>query len=385
MSEKSTGKSPRIFLSAGEHSGDLHSANLIRALKTRSPGAKFAALGGDAMEEAGASLVHNMLGQFSIMGFLDVPRILPAIKRVRTKALALVDQWKPDAAVLVDYPGFNINLAFHLKKRGIPVFYYICPQIWAWAPWRIHKIARRIDKALVVFEFEEEFFSRYGVPVEYVGHPLGDFFSGLELDKEFLRRGPLSGKRFLVTLLPGSRSKEITAGLPVKAEAAKIIAEARAEATFAVPVKTEQHAALARTIVEKAGLDAHVFVGKTHEVMSITDFALATSGTATLELAHFGVPMVVLYRTNPAGLFFKSILLTTPDIALANIVAGRRIVPEMVYWRNRSETIAAMALAIMNDPEALADARKSVRKVGERIDAPGASAAAAKSILDHLR
>ncbi len=384
MNQESASRRLRIFLSTGETSGDIHASNLVRALRRLAPGVQCAALGGEALEAAGATLLHNMLGEFAVMGFRDALRVLPAIRRLRDDTLDRLDDWRPDAAVLVDYPGFNINLALHLKRRGIPVFYYICPQVWAWAPWRVHKIARRIDRALVVFEFEREFFARRGVPVEYVGHPLGDLFAERKLDGEFLDSWPGADAPFLVALLPGSRTREIAAGLPVKVEAALRMREALPDATFAIPLTSDRHAALAAKIAADGGLACEVLVGRTHEVMSRARFALATSGTATLELAHFGVPMVVLYRTTPTGLFFKRFLLTTPHIALANIVAGREIVPELVYWRNHADTIARLALDIITDPARLEATARAVREVGSRIDSPGASDTAARAILEGI-
>ena len=336
------------------------------------------------MEGAGARLIHNMLGEFAVMGFADALRVLPAIRRLRDETLAHLDEWRPDAAVLVDYPGFNLNLALHLKRRGIPVFYYICPQVWAWAPWRVRKIARRVDRALVILPFEEAFYRERGVEAKYVGHPLGDVFAQRKLDEVFLAKPEIGGAESLVALLPGSRSKEIEAGLPVKVGAARIMKEAMPQLTFAIPVTTERHAEEARRIAAEGGLDAAVYVGKTYEVMSRAKFALATSGTATLELAHFGVPMVVLYRTNPAGLVLKRLLLTTPHISLVNIIAGREVVPELVYWRNSAERIAGMALGIMRDPQRYEEAKRGVRAVGEGIEAPGASERAAVEILGAL-
>jgi lipid-A-disaccharide synthase len=371
----------RLFVSAGEPSGDIHAANLIHACRALDPSLEMAALGGPAMEAAGARLLHNMLAEFAVMGVAGALRVIPAIHRLRNETLSFLDEWKPDAAVLVDYPGFNVNLAAHLKRRGVPVFYYICPQVWAWAPWRIRKIARRIDKALVVFPFEEDIFRRAGVPVEYVGHPLGDLFASRPLDNAFITNGPLAGSPFVIALLPGSRTHVVRSGFPVKAAAAKIIQSARPDATFAVPVANAAHAEIVKSIAAAQGLDCHVFVGKTHEVMSLSSFALATSGTATLELAHFSVPMVVLYRTNLLGLALKSLLVTTPHIALVNIIAGRRIVPEIVYARNIAPSIASTALGILNDHPRYDEMRREVRNVGALIDAPGASTRAAAAIL----
>lgn len=375
---------PRIFISAGEPSGDLHAASLVRAIKAARPGAEFAALGGNAMESAGAALIHNMLGQFAVMGFIDALRVLPAIRRLRDETLTFLDGWKPDAAVLVDYPGFNLNLAYHLKERGIRVFYYICPQVWAWAPGRIRKIAARVDKALVVFPFEADLYRHGGIPVEYVGHPLGDVFAARPLDREFVERGPLAGAKLLVALLPGSRTREIRVSFPVKAEAALIIKAEHPGATFAVPVTTVEHARIVEGIAKSAGLDCTVLVEKAYEVMSLASFAITTSGTATLELAHFGVPMVVLYRTNPGGLFVKKFFIRTEDIALVNIVAGRRIVPELVYWLNHARTIARMSLEVLDDAARLEAMSKDVRAAGALIDSPGASKRAAAAILGGL-
>jgi len=322
-----------------------------------------------------------MVGDFSVMGFTDAFRVIGAVRRVRNEALDFIDSWRPDVAVLVDYPGFNVNLAKFLKRRGIKVAYYICPQVWAWAPWRVKKIGRRIDKALVVFEFERDFYSRHGIDAQWVGHPLGDLFATRRLDRDFLENGPLAGARFLVALIPGSRTGEIERGFPVKAAAAKMIKRARPEVTFAAAVLKDEHADLVEGIAREAGLDCPVFVGRTHEVMKRADFALATSGTATLELAHFRTPMVVLYRTNPGGLFFKRFLLTTPHVSLVNILAGRRVVPEFVYWRNHAETIAQAALSIISDDDAYRRALDDIEGVAAAINTPGASENAARAIL----
>lgn len=370
----------RVFISAGEPSGDMHAANLVAALGRIDPESRFAALGGARLEAAGAELLHDMLSDFSVMGFGDALRLVPRMLRLRRETLEFLDDWKPDVAVLVDYPGFNIYFARHLKRRGIPVVYYICPQVWAWAPWRVKKIARRIDEALSVFEFEAEFYRAHGVEARYVGHPLGDLLAAEPLDGDFIDNGELSGAGFLVALVPGSRMKEIEDGFPVKVAAAMRIRRERPDAVFAVTAFKEEHIDLARAIAEEAGLDVKTYFGKTHEIMKMADFALATSGTATLELAHFQTPMVVLYRTSALGLVFKKLLVNVPHISLVNIIAGREIVPELVYWRDHGETVARLALDIISDPERYEEAKRDVKEVGRIIDAPGASENAAREI-----
>jgi lipid-A-disaccharide synthase len=384
MTQDTRTDGPRIFVSAGEASGDLHAANLVRALRGLAGGCDFAALGGSHLSAAGARVIFDMAGHLAVMGFADAILKVPQALRVRRETLRFLDEWRPDAAVLVDYPGFNVNLAKFLKRRGVPVFYYICPQVWAWAPWRVGKIGRRIDKALVVFEFEVDFFRRHGINVTYVGHPLGDLFAQRGLDEDFMRNGPLSAAPMVVALVPGSRRKEISGGFPVKAAAAKLIRSERPEAVFAVPVLNDEHAALVRRIASEVGLECEVFVGRTHEVMALSHFALATSGTATLELAHFGTPMVVLYRTNPAGLALKSILLTTEHIALVNILAGRRLVPEFVYWRNHAEIIARTGLDMIGDEKHYEEIKSGMEAATREISTPGASDRAAREILTSL-
>ncbi|MHC4714340.1 MAG: lipid-A-disaccharide synthase [Planctomycetota bacterium] len=374
----------RVFLSAGEASGDLHASNLLRALRRLAPESRFAALGGGRLEAAGARLLHDMLGSFAVMGFSDALRILPAIRRLRNEVLDFLDDWRPHAAVLVDYPGFNVHLARHLKARGIPVFYYICPQVWAWARWRTRKIRRRIDKALVVFAFEEGFYRDHGIEATFVGHPLGDVFESRGLDREYIEKGPLSGAPYLVALVPGSRSREIEKGFPVKLEVAAKIKKVRPDAVFAVPVLNEGHARIVTELASGVDFDLHVEVARTYEVMHRADFALTTSGTAALELAHFGTPMVVLYRTNPAGLVLKALLLSTPYVSLVNIIAGRIVVPEFVYWRNRKDRIADAALEMITDPERCEEVKQGLAEVASEINRPGASENAARLILNAL-
>lgn len=374
----------RIFFSAGEPSGDFHAANLAKAIDAAAPGAEFAALGGPSLEEAGARLLTNMVGRFAVTGIIDALAVAPALRRVRNETLEFIDSWRPDAAILVDYPGFNMNLAALLKRRGIPVFYYICPQVWAWARGRVRKIRERVDKALVVFEFEREFLASHGIDATWVGHPLGDLFAARPLDEEFMADGLLSGAEYVVALAPGSRMGEIRRGFSVKAAVAKRIKEVRRDAVFAVPVLKDEHAEVVKRIAREVGLECLVFVGKTHEVMAMADFALATSGTATLELAHFDTPMVVLYRTNPGGLLFKRFFLKIPHISLVNIIAGREVVPEYIYWRKHEGIIAGAALDIITDPERYRKMRVEIREVAEVVNSPGASAKAAGEILSWL-
>ncbi len=374
----------RIFLSAGEASGDLHASNLLRALRRLAPESRFAALGGGRLEAAGARLLRDMLGSFAVMGFSDALRILPDIRRLRDEVLDFLDAWRPHAAILVDYPGFNVHLARHLRARGIPVFYYICPQVWAWARWRTRKIRRRIDKALVVFAFEERFYRDRGIDATFVGHPLGDVFASRALDREYIEKGPLSGAPYLVALVPGSRSREIERGFAFKLKIAARIRQVRPDAVFAVPVLNKDHERIVAEIAAGVDLDLHVEVARTYEVMHMADFALTTSGTAALELAHFGTPMVVLYRTNPAGLALKALLLSTPYVSLVNIIAGREVVPEFVYWRDRGDRIAAAALEIVTDGERYEQVKRGLAQVASEIDRPGASENAARWILTSL-
>ena len=371
---------PQIFFVAGDHSGDLHGGNLIREIKKICPGAGISGLGGVHMAEAGCDIRYD-LTKLSIMWFRRVYYNLHRVYRIQRETLDSFDADPPDALVLIDYPGFNLTLARWMKKRPVPVIYYIPPQIWAWFTHRVYKIRERVQKVLTVLPFENHFYERAGVPVEYVGHPLFDHLRLVRLDEEFIS-GLRKGDGPLVGLLPGSREQEVQRLLPVMLRACQELRGRLPNIRFVVALGERIRPEIARGILERYGIENLVMVqGKTYEVMKAADCSLVTSGTATLELAYFGRPMVVLCRLNPLSHLIGRTFMKTSYMALVNVVAGSEIVPEMLLYRDDPIKVAREVERFLKERGARLEAKENLRRVVGLLDVPGASRRAAFAIL----
>jgi lipid-A-disaccharide synthase len=286
----------------------------------------------------------------------------------------------PDVLVPVDYPGFNLRAARAARKRGVRVVYYISPQLWAWAPWRIRKIARAVDEMLVILPFERPLYTRAGVASRYVGHPLIE-----HLERETPAREDTDKRRTprRIGLLPGSRRAEVRGLLPSMLRAARRLVEDHPDLTFVLPFHRDSLRPEIERVLDRngAGLTVDVVAGRTHEVMRDLDLAMVASGTATLELTYYGVPMVVMYRVGHAASLFRRILLIPEDIALVNIVAGRRIVPEIVAPGDLSIEATARLAAWLDDDEARREVQDRLRETRERLFVTGVSDRAAGFVL----
>jgi len=369
----------KIFFVVGDHSGDLHAASLIREIRRLSPEAKIYGFGGPLMAEAGCEL-HYDLTTLSIMWFRRVFYNLHKFCNLQRQALEKIDDDPPDALVLVDYPGFNLTLARWMKKRPIPVIYYIPPQIWAWFTHRVYKIRSRIQKVLTVLPFENHYYERAGIPVEYVGHPLFDHLRGVRLDREFIS-GIASAEKPLVGLLPGSRDQEVKSLLPAMLKCSKKIKEDIGDVRFVIALAPAIHPETVSKIQHRFRTDYEIFRSKTYEIMTASDACLAASGTTTLELAYFGTPMVVLYRANLPSYIFGRSVMRTEYIALVNVIAGREIVPEMLMWRDNPPAIASRLERLLRDTSYREKVCEEMRQVISLADRPGASTLAAGAIL----
>lgn len=329
---------------AGEVSGDLHAAKVVRAVKQRSPDTAFWGIGGDDLRAEGVELLEHT-DQMSVMGLAEVLKHYGFLKRVFNKVVAEVDRRKPDAALLVDYPGFNLRLAAELKSRGVKVYYYICPKVWAWNKKRIPRMAEIIDRLMVVFPFEVEVFKATDLQVDFVGNPLV-----AQID-EFLatEQHPLPwGSERRVALLPGSRKQEILRILPSILAAAKQLETQYPDLSFMIASPNERIENMVREqIAQTASKPARLSVvrGQSRELMRQADAAIVTSGTATLETALIGTPQIIVYKTSPATYWFARAVLTIQHIGLVNIVAKRTVCPELIQ---KSATPDAMANAIAN-------------------------------------
>lgn len=340
-----------ILIVAGEVSGDLHAAKVVQAVKTRAPETAFWGLGGDDMRAEGVDLLQHT-DQMSVMGIGEVLKHYRFLKGVFNQVLDEVDRRRPDAALLVDYPGFNLRLAAELKKRGVKVYYYICPKVWAWNKKRIPRMAKIIDRLMVVFPFEVEVFKDTNLQVDFVGNPLVAQIDG------FLASAarPLPwGSESRIALLPGSRRQEILRILPTLLSAARTLEGRFPDLSFMIASPNERIEALVNEQIDRCAdkpSRLSVICGHARELMRQADAAIVTSGTATLETALIGTPQIIVYKTSAATYWFARAVLTIRHIGLVNIVAKRTVCPELIQQDASPRAMAdALAKLLTETPE----------------------------------
>jgi lipid-A-disaccharide synthase len=381
----------RIFLSAGEPSGDLHAANLVHSLRKCFPDAEFEGFGGDKMAAAGAQLRYPLVN-LAVMWFLSV--LLNAVTFVRLifKADRLFRDTRPDAVVLVDYPGFNWWIAKRAKARGIPVFYFVPPQIWAWAGWRVSKVRRYIDQVLCSLPFEPAWYHARSVPqAVYVGHPYFDELTDRPLDGTFVTQQKALPDA-LVAILPGSRDQELRRNLPDMVRAARKLAEKRVGIRFAVACLHRRHQAMAEQIIADSvardgaisGAGISVYAGQTAELIRVAQAAWAVSGSVGLELMFEALPSVVIYKVNRIDLWIARPFIKAKYISLVNLLADRAVFPEYLTSADVSDQLAGWALTWLDDPVARAQTIESLTLLRDRVARPGASDRAADRIASWL-
>lgn len=361
----------RIFLVAGESSGDIHGANLIRALHDQDPSVVCEGLGGQRMAQAGMRLRYDLAGR-AIMGFAEVVRSFPMIRRLFYETVDYLKQSRPDVLVLIDYPGFNIRLAGEAKRLGIPVVYYIAPQVWAWKPRRIHVLAERVTKVLVIFPFEERLYKEAGVDCTYVGHPLLDHLTSMPVQK------PLTDK-WLIALLPGSREQEIRRIAPVMFDVARKLRTCYPEIEWVVPCVDIEREHQVKSLA--GDLPLRTTVGNSYEILASARFCLVASGTATLEAAFFGVPMIILYRVATISYLLARLLVRIEHIGMVNIIAGRGIIPEFIQHYATPEKVSPVARELIEDSDRRRQMLQDLEEVKRKLGTPGASQKAAQEIL----
>jgi lipid-A-disaccharide synthase len=371
----------RIFICAGEPSGDLHGANLIRALRERRPDVEFDGFGGERMEAAGCRLLYP-LTQLAVMWFLRVLLHAPTFLRLLARTRDFFHRERPDAVVLIDYPGFNFNVAKMAREQGIPVFWFVPPQLWAWAGWRVRKMRQRVNHVLTALPFEEAWYRSRGVPTHHVGHPYFDELPAQPFDADFVaeqqgRPGDVVG------LLPGSRDQEVERHLPTLLATAARIHAARPETRFLVACLRPEQAERVRSQVP-ASLPIEVHAGRTTEIIRLSRACVAVSGSVGLELLYHGKPSVVLYRVRRFDLWVTSLFKTCKYISLVNLLAGREVFPEYLTCRDESAAITGQVLRWLNDPAAYAEVCGDMAELKSRVALPGACRRAAGFILDAL-
>jgi lipid-A-disaccharide synthase len=372
----------RLLLSCGESSGDLYGGELVRELRARDPGLEVFGLGGDRLREQGAELLAHVK-DLAVVGLLEVVAHLRSLRRVFDRVLSEVDRRPPDVAVLIDYPDFNLRLARQLHGRGIRVVYYVSPQIWAWRRGRLGSIRKTVDRMLVIFPFEEALYREAHVSVTFVGHPLVDLVRPLPDPKSFLREIGLDPDRPAVALLPGSRAKEIGHNLPPMAGAVEILAKRRPELQFALALAPAVDPAVVADALRS--LPVRVVAGQTQGVLSASTVSVVASGTATVEAALLGAPMVVVYRLAPLTYLLGRRLVKVPHFAMANLIAGQRVVPEVIQRELTAERVAAEVGSLLDDTRRREGMRQDLAEVRRRLGRPGASARAAEAVLEVAR
>ena len=372
-----------LFIISGEESGDMHGAALMEALKRLAPDMRFGGMGGARMREAG--LIGLDSRELSVVGLVEVAEKLPAILRAYAGLKRRLKSERPDAVVLIDFPDFNLRFASVARRLGIPVIYYISPQVWAWRKGRVKKIARLVDRMLVVFPFEVPIYEKAGVPVEYVGHPLAGRVWSKAAREEARRELGIPEEGAVVALLPGSRTGEVRRILGPLLKAGEIIEKRLGEKVrFVLPAADSIDLPLIDGFLRESALSVTVVRGRMHQALRAADAAAVASGTATLETALAGTPMVIVYRVSYVSYRIGKMILGNISIGLPNIVAGRKVVPELIQDAMSPEGVAAEVVSILKDGAKREAMLRGFDEIRESLGRGDASARAASAILDAL-
>jgi len=358
----------------------MYAARLATALQKRMDVALFG-MGGPQMRAAGVDVITDY-SEVSVLGITEILSHLPSLIRAMRRLVSEAERRKPPFAILTDFPGFHLRLARKLRPHGIRNIYYICPQFWAWRPWRVRVVRRRFAQALCIFPFEEAFFGGAGVSTKFIGHPLVGAVQATQTRAEFCRQHNLDPGQPIVTILPGSRHAELAQHMPVIREACQRIQEQR-PAQFVIAAATHSNLNDLQT-GWNAGLNVRVVENQTYNALAAADAAIVSSGTATVEAALLDVPMVVVYRVTPLTALLAKPLVRTSYFSMVNLIAERRVVPELIQKDFTPAKVAEEVLRLLNDPRAREDLRAGLSEVRKRLGPPGAVDRAADAIASLL-
>lgn len=373
-----------VMIVAGEASGDIYGEQFVYAMRDLNPDIAFFGIGGPKMEFAGVRVLHQA-SELSVVGFAEILPRIRYISRVLKELKQLLKQDPPDLLVLIDYPGFNLNLAKRAHALGIPVLYYIPPQLWAWREGRVKKLAQRVDRVAVILPFERKFYQKHGLEVDYVGHPLLDL-PPPGRSKEEIRHGLGIGPERdpILALLPGSRAEEINRLMPAMVDAAEIILRSYPRLCCVLPLASTLSEDLVNSYLKDATIDIRVAGFDSKELLSIADLAFIASGTATLEAAITETPMVIAYKVSPFSYILARYLVKVSFIGLVNLVAGKAIVPELIQGNATGRRLAEEGLTILEDERTRGKMTRDLQSVKERLGRVGASRGAASIARDMM-
>ena len=370
----------KIMISVGEASGDLHGASVAHALKAIQPDIVLLGMGGKAMKAAGVDIVYD-IADLGVIGFVEIIKNLPKLFKVRDMLAEVMDRERPDVLVIIDYHGFNIRLAKIAKSKGIPVISYICPKVWAWGRGRAKTVAETVEKVAAIFPFEVDVYSEAGANVTFVGHPLLDIVkTTMPKEQAYQYFGAIPTKP-VVLLLPGSRQQEIVNLLPVMLASAEKIAETLPECQFFLPIASTISRVMIQDIIKQYNVNVILTENCTYDLMNIANMAIAASGTVTLEAAILNLPTVVIYKIAALTYLLGKIVVKIPYISLPNIVAGRKIVPELLQYEVTAENIAKEALPMLTDPAVHTAIVNDLIEMRQKLGAAGAVKRVAHEIL----
>ncbi len=369
-------RTPKIFISAGEASGEHYGKLLIEALRRLEPDAEFFGLGGRRMEAIGFRPIV-CAEDVAVMGITEVVRHMPRIYREYRRLRASIAAEKPDAAVLIDFPDVNLSLARHLKRQGVPVIYFVSPQLWAWKKYRIRSVRRYVDRMLTIFPFEERFYHDHGVEAEFVGHPLAELEPPRVSREEFARKAGLDASKTWIGLLPGSREKEVRLNLPEMVRAAALLGQGLMgqAAEFVMPLaptltgpqRDHIRAQLSELIATESNPPRIAVVEDARAVLHHARASIVASGTATVEAALIGNPFIVVYRISPLSYAVAKRAVDVPHVAMVNLIAGKRIVPELIQGDFTADHVVSHLRPLLNNDDARARMRANLRQVGEML------------------
>jgi lipid-A-disaccharide synthase len=361
-----------IMIIAGETSGDLHGSNLVKAMLQIDPTLRFCGIGGRRMQEAGVDLMAHA-ADMAVVGLTEVIVKVNQIRRVLNLMKCKLQEMKPDLLILIDYPDFNLMLGKTAKALGIKIFYYISPQIWAWRPGRIKKIKKIVDKMAVILPFEEQLYREANVEATYVGHPLLDTVKTRYARQEAMKKFGLQEGGTTVGLLPGSRKTEVSRLLPVMIKAAEILVNQSPGLQFVLPLADTLDQSFVDHILKQSSVSVRMIHHDMVDAIQVSDIVIVASGTATLETALMGKPMVIVYKVSPLSYYIAKKIITIKHIGLANIIAGKTIVPELIQNEANPECIAQTVVDILNDKNRMDEIKMELNKIKESLGQPGAA------------
>ena len=370
----------QILISAGEASGDMYAARLAKALRARADVHLFG-MGGTRMREAGVELVADC-AEVSLVGIVEIAKKLPALNRVWKRLVEESQRRNPRFAILTDFPGFHLRLARELKRQGVQNIYFVCPQFWAWRPWRANLVRRRFVRGLCIFPFEQDWYRARGVPADFIGHPLVGNVGAKRSRAEFAAFFGLDPAKPIVAVLPGSRAGEISHHMPPLVQSCHLIAKSH-PVQFVLALAPGMGASQVASYL-KPEVPLHVVEDATYDALGAADVAIVSSGTATVEAALMDTPMIVVYRLAPVTAAIARWLVRTPMFAMVNLIAGKRVVPELVQKDFTPSRVGDEVIRLLDSPEARAEMRRGLASVREKLGPPGAIERAADIIAGML-